>query len=138
MREWWNWQTRQLEGLVLAIACRFKSCFPQSSLSYLTSSVRGDRPVAKAAKKSAPKAAPKSESAKAAKHEPTKILSTKAAAKRMNLSVHSVRIFIRTGVLRPSYVADRIYFFSEADCDWYNKNRRQPGRPKGSKMKKSK
>jgi len=90
--------------------------------------------VAKAAKKSAPKAA-KSDSAK---HEPLKILSTKAAAKKMNLSVHSVRIFIRTGVLRPSYVSDRIYFFSEEDCDWYNKNRRQPGRPKGSKMKRAK
>lgn len=69
---------------------------------------------------------------------PTKLLSTKAAAKQMNLSVHTVRIFIRTGVLNPSYVADRIYFFSEADCDWYNKNRRQPGRPKGSKMKRTK
>ena len=33
-REWWNWQTRQLEGLVLAIACRFKSCFPQFLLQY--------------------------------------------------------------------------------------------------------
>lgn len=100
--------------------------------------MRGNRPVAKAAKKSAPKAAAKSDSAKPAKHEPLKILSTKAAAKKMNLSVHSVRIFIRTGVLRPSYVSDRIYFFSEADCDWYNKNRRQPGRPKGSKMKRAK
>jgi hypothetical protein len=73
-----------------------------------------------------------------AKPEPTKLLSTKAAAKQMNLSVHTVRIFIRTGVLNPSYVADRIYFFSEADCEWYNKNRRQPGRPKGSNMKRTK
>jgi hypothetical protein len=71
-------------------------------------------------------------------HEPIKLLSTKAAAKQMNLSVHTVRIFIRTGVLRPSYVADRVYFFSKEDCDWYNKNRRQPGRPKGSKMKRHK
>lgn len=76
--------------------------------------------------------------AKPAKHEPIKLLSTKAAAKQMNLSVHTVRIFIRTGVLNPSYVADRVYFFSEEDCDWYNKNRRQPGRPKGSKMKRTK
>jgi hypothetical protein len=27
-REWRNWQTRQLEGLVVVIPCRFKSCFP--------------------------------------------------------------------------------------------------------------
>ena len=27
-REWRNWQTRQVEGLVVAIPCRFKSCFP--------------------------------------------------------------------------------------------------------------
>lgn len=85
-----------------------------------------------AAKKSTKK------SAKPAPHEPLKLLSTKAAAKRMNLSVHTVRIFIRTGILRPSYAADRVYFFSEEDCDWYNKNRRQPGRPKGSKMKRTK
>ena len=95
--------------------------------------------MAKAAKKRAPKSTAKSaEAAKPAKHEPLKLLSTKAAAKRMNLSVHTVRIFIRTGVLKPSYAADRVYFFSEEDCDWYNKNRRQPGRPKGSKMKRAK
>lgn len=94
--------------------------------------------MAKAAKKSAPKAAAKSEPAKPAKHEPHKLLSTKAAAKRMNLSVHSVRIFIRTGLLKPSYMVDRVYFFTEEDCAWYNKNRRQPGRPKGSKMKRTK
>jgi len=76
--------------------------------------------------------------AKPAKHAPHKLLSTKAAAKKMNLSVHTVRIFIRTGVLKPSYSADRVYFFTEEDCDWYNKNRREPGRPKGSKMNRNK
>jgi len=97
-----------------------------------------------AAKKSTKKSAKSvaaikpSKTAKPAKHEPIKLLSTKAAAKQMNLSVHTVRIFIRTGVLRPSYAADRVYFFSVEDCDWYNKNRRQPGRPKGSKMKRTK
>ena len=28
LREWRNWQTRQVEGLVVVIPCRFKSCFP--------------------------------------------------------------------------------------------------------------
>jgi hypothetical protein len=32
LREWRNWQTRQVEGLVVAIPCRFKSCFPHSLL----------------------------------------------------------------------------------------------------------
>ena len=31
-REWRNWQTRQVEGLVVVIPCRFKSCFPQFRL----------------------------------------------------------------------------------------------------------
>lgn len=26
MREWWNWQTRQIQVLVVLILCRFKSC----------------------------------------------------------------------------------------------------------------
>ena len=26
VRGWWNWQTRQLEGLLGAISCRFNSC----------------------------------------------------------------------------------------------------------------
>lgn len=91
--------------------------------------------MAKAAKKSTSKTAKTAVPTKPAKHVPHKLLSTKAAAKRMKLSVHTVRIFIRTGVLKPSYSADRVYFFSEADCDWYNKNRRQPGRPKGVKKK---
>ena len=30
-REWRNWQTHQLEGLAVAIPCRFKSCFPHRS-----------------------------------------------------------------------------------------------------------
>ncbi len=94
----------------------------------------------KSTKKPVTAAAPSkpANTANLAKHQPQKLLSTKAAAKRMKLSVHTVRIFIRTGVLRPSYVADRVYFFSEADCEWYNKNRRQPGRPKGSKMNRAK
>lgn len=91
-----------------------------------------------AAKKSTKKPAKAAEPTKPAKHEPFKLLSTKAAAKRMNLSVHTVRIFIRTGVLKPSFAAERIYFFTDADCDWYNKHRRAPGRPKGSKMKRTK
>lgn len=94
--------------------------------------------MAKAAKKASKGSAKAGEPAKSAKYAPQKLLSTKAAAKRMNLSVHTVRIFIRTGLLKPSFMVDRVYFFTEADCDWYNKNRREPGRPKGSKMKRTK
>ena len=32
--EWRNWQTRQVEGLVIARSCRFKSCLRQSECSF--------------------------------------------------------------------------------------------------------